>query len=91
MRLGQSIGYVSANSLVRKIASQRSLDWRDTGAFSNSSRNRLRSSPPAYPVRLPSLPTTRWHGMTILIGFLPLAKPTARIAALLPIASASWA
>src|SRR3989442_10697746 len=51
----------------------------------------LRARPPAYPVRLPRLPTTRWQGTTTLIGFLALAEPTARMAARLPIASASWA
>lgn len=35
------------------------------------------SIPPAYPVRLPSLPTTRWQGMMILIGLWPTAPPIA--------------
>ena len=39
------------------------------------SRYRLRSSPPAYPVRVPSAPMTRWQGTTIAIGFAPLARP----------------
>ena len=34
--------------------------------------------PPAYPVRLPFAPTTRWHGIITLVGFLPTAVPTAR-------------
>ena len=47
--------------------------------------------PPAYPVRVPSAPITRWHGMTIGIGLLPLASPTAREAALdLPRRFAIW-
>lgn len=33
--------------------------------------------PPAYPVRLPSLPTTRWQGMIMLIGLCPTAPPMA--------------
>ena len=43
-----------------------------------SSSQRLACSPPAYPVRSPSAPITRWHGVTIAIGLLPLAMPTAR-------------
>ncbi len=43
------------------------------------------SSPPAKPVSLPVDPMTRWHGAMIEIGFLPLAAPTARTAAGLPI------
>ena len=35
------------------------------------------SSPPAYPVKLPSAPTTRWHGMIIEMGLRPTAPPTA--------------
>ena len=35
------------------------------------------SSPPAYPVRLPLVPTTRWQGTTIAIGLCPTAPPTA--------------
>ncbi len=35
-------------------------------------------TPPAYPVSVPSAPTTRWHGITIGIGLRPLAIPTAR-------------
>src|SRR5215467_2182274 len=34
--------------------------------------------PPPYPVRLPSVPMTRWHGTTMATGFAALAKPTAR-------------
>jgi len=29
----------------------------------------------------PSLPITRWHGTMMMMGFLPLAAPTARAAA----------
>ena len=36
------------------------------------------SSPPAYPVRLPSYPTTLWQGMRMEIGLRPTAPPTAR-------------
>ena len=36
--------------------------------FSISSSLILRSSPPAYPVRLPFAPTTRWHGTMMLMG-----------------------
>ena len=38
----------------------------------------MRSSPPAYPVSVPSEPMTRWHGRTTGIGFAPFAAPTAR-------------
>ena len=38
----------------------------------------LFGSPPAYPVSEPFAPTTRWHGMTIGMGFAPFAAPTAR-------------
>jgi len=49
-------------------------------APSCSSSQRLFGSPPPKPVRLPSLPITRWHGTTIATGFAPLAVPTARTA-----------
>ena len=45
--------------------------------FSISSSLILRSSPPAYPVRLPFVPTTRWHGTMMLMGLCPTAPPTA--------------
>lgn len=45
--------------------------------FSISSSLTLRSSPPAYPVRLPFAPTTRWHGTMMLMGLCPTAPPTA--------------
>lgn len=35
------------------------------------------SMPPAYPVRLPFVPTTRWQGMMIEITLCPTAPPTA--------------
>ena len=44
---------------------------------SSRSKAALRSTPPAYPVRLPSHPTTRWQGTTILTGLCPTAPPTA--------------
>ena len=44
----------------------------------------LIGSPPPKPVRLPSLPMTRWHGMMMGIGFEPFANPTARSALGLP-------
>jgi predicted ester cyclase len=37
----------------------------------------LRSSPPASPVRLPSAPTTRWHGTITDSGLRAFAAPTA--------------
>src|ERR1043166_2307795 len=45
--------------------------------------------PPPYPVSLPLDPMTRWQGMTIGSGLRPLARPTARHAALLPMRDAS--
>ena len=45
---------------------------------SSFSRAAFLSMPPAYPVRLPFAPTTRWHGMTREISLLPTAPPTAR-------------
>ena len=38
-------------------------------------------------MRAPLVPTTRWHGTTKLIGFLPTAPPTARAAVGRPTAS----
>ena len=38
----------------------------------------FRLIPLPYPVRLPLVPMTRWHGTTMATGFAPLAKPTAR-------------
>lgn len=35
------------------------------------------SNPPAYPVRLPSDPTTRWQGTMMEISLCPTAPPTA--------------
>jgi len=52
-------------------------------AFSDpscSSNHFLRHSPPAYPVKVPSEPITRWHGMMTAIGFFPFALAIARIA-----------
>ena len=43
---------------------------------SSSNRNRLRSSPPPYPVNDPPAPTTRWQGATMLTGLRPTAWPT---------------
>ncbi len=57
----------------------------DSDAPSSASRNALASRPPANPVSLPVAPITRWHGVTIEIGFLPFAAPTARTASGLPI------
>ena len=42
------------------------------------------SSPPPKPVSEPFVPTTRWHGMTIGIGFEAMVLPTARNARGLP-------
>ena len=50
----------------------------------------MRGRPPPYPVRPPDAPITRWHGTMMLLGFLPLARPTARDAVSgLPRATAS--
>src|SRR5450432_152233 len=58
------------------------------GGDSRSSRKRLRGKPPPNPVRAPDAPITRWQGMMMQIGFLPLAAPTARTAAGAPITRA---
>lgn len=50
------------------------------GYLSRSSKACFRSSPPAYPIREPSFPITRWQGMTTEMGFRPTAAPTARTA-----------
>src|SRR4029453_16229445 len=76
----------------RRRAADRDIatDWRigvgvawpqNNAGASRCSRICLGSSPPPYPVRLPSAPMTRWHGTTIGIGLAPLAMPTARDAA----------
>jgi O-acetylhomoserine (thiol)-lyase len=45
-------------------------------------------NPPPYPTNLPSAPITRWQGMTMAMGFLLLAKPTALHALGFPTCSA---
>ena len=45
---------------------------------SRSSSWALISTPAPKPVNLPLAPITRWQGMTMAIGFRPLARPTAR-------------
>ena len=45
---------------------------------SSASRACFSSPPPAYPVREPSAPTTRWQGIKIGMGLRRLASPTAR-------------
>ena len=52
-------------------------DRRESSTPSCSSSRSLAAMPPAYPVRLPSAPTTRWHGMMIEMGLWPTALPTA--------------
>ena len=44
---------------------------------SSFSRAIFLSIPPAYPVRLPFEPTTRWQGMIMEISLCPTAPPTA--------------
>lgn len=47
--------------------------------------------PPAYPVRLPFAPMTRWHGMTMAILLSPIAPPTACADIFgMPCFAASW-
>ena len=46
-------------------------------ACSSSSSEIFLSIPPAYPVRLPFVPTTRWQGMIMEISLCPTAPPTA--------------
>ena len=48
--------------------------------FSCSRSHLFRSIPPPYPTSRPSLPITRWQGMTMTIGFLLLAPQMARTA-----------
>ena len=55
-----------------------------------ASSQRLRSTPPAYPVSAPFAPITRWHGTITATGFCPLARPAARTALGDPIAAANW-
>ena len=55
---------------------------------SSASRNSFLSRPPPYPVSRPSAPITRWQGMTMAMGFLWFAEPTARAACGAPILSA---
>src|SRR5690349_3921364 len=59
---------------------------------SNASMRRLVSMPPGAekPVSLPVLPITRWQGTRTGQGLLPIAAPTAREAAGLPMALATW-
>ncbi len=47
---------------------------------SKSNNHRFRQIPPEYPVSDPFVPTTRWHGMTILMQFFALVEAMARIA-----------
>ena len=52
------------------------LNW--DGSSPSSFRSALfTSSPPAYPVRLPFEPTTRWQGIMMEIGLWPTAPPMA--------------
>src|SRR5947209_3049691 len=75
MRVGRAVrGSRSITSEVwRRV--QNSVTGPAPSSFRSSS---LRSRPPPYPVRLPSLPMTRWHGTMTEIGLDPLARPTAR-------------
>ena len=52
--------------------------------LSKHRRKRFASIPPPYPVRLWSLPMTRWQGAKMEIAFAPLALATARTAVGLP-------
>src|SRR5687767_5682092 len=56
--------------------------------LSSSSSAALTASPPPKPVSEPSAPMTRWQGITMGMGLLPLARPTARDPLGLP---SSWA
>ncbi len=60
-------------------------------ARSSARRRALRSSPPAYPVSSPPLPTMRWQGTTIVKGLRPVAAPAARAAPFAPARAASSA
>src|SRR5690606_37921430 len=53
---------------------------RSSVARSWCSNHCLRQSPPPYPVREPSAPTTRWQGITMAMRLSPLARATARTA-----------
>ena len=83
-----SIAWVPAAGLVRTL---HDLSWYPAISYSKliclpsrASSFFLIGSPPPKPVRLPSLPMTRWHGMMMGIGFEPFANPTARSALGLP-------
>ena len=49
----------------------------DISTCSSVSSLILRDRPPAYPVRLPSVPTTLWHGIRMEMVLCPTAPPTA--------------
>src|SRR6516162_6281505 len=59
--------------------------------FSRSRSPRFRSTPHAYPDRVPSFLTTRWHGITTAILLAAQALATARTAFGAPILCASSA
>ena len=58
--------------------------------FSISRSFFFRARPQAYPPRVPSVRSARWHGMTSATGFAPQALPTARTARGAPMARAIW-
>ncbi len=51
-------------------------------------REALAPTPPAYPDREPSEPTTRWHGTSSETGLEAQAEATALTASGLPVAEA---
>lgn len=53
------------------------INREDISTPSSSSSFIFVAIPPAYPVRLPFPPTTRWHGMIMEMGLCPTAPPTA--------------
>jgi hypothetical protein len=57
-------------------------------AASNERSRALSPRPPPKPVREPSAPMTRWHGMMMGIRFVAFARPTARAAVGRPMAFA---
>src|SRR6188768_2106045 len=58
--------------------------------FSLASSLFFLSTPQRYPVRPPSLPTTRWQGMTRQTGLVAQARATARTADGAPMSRATW-
>jgi hypothetical protein len=79
IRAGASTPRLSAPTVFGKREG-RACSSEDHRAPSSSRSVIFRSRPPAYPVRSPLEPTTRWHGRTIGMRFRFITVPTARAA-----------